>query len=290
MEKTDTHLNLLDWLIKLRKGEINKDILLIRDTILDFKQLKSFEKFFFTKNCNYQVKDINDINNFSMLNENVNYVICGNKGLINKMIGANNKSILMECMRKIVDLNKEYETWQLTNKEDGLLEKFRDHLSKCTINKNYKFSFYLKQRNPIDIVFLLEKPIINEFIQNHINYFTDIFDTNYYFDNLRSREYLGYHLDILEKEAILTSWLAIIIYKLATFRIDDSDKKIGLFYKKELGIQSKPTSVKAYPRFIKKGMERIPLCKTVKAYNLKESPLFKKRNIKMPIPSAGYFV
>ena len=68
---------------------------------------------------------------------------------------------------------------------------------------------------------------------------------------------------LLYSEKILTARLAVAIYKSSTLEFNASNKKIGIYFNKNLGIKSKT---------IKLGKRKQP--NTLKAYKLKESPQY----------------
>jgi hypothetical protein len=247
-----------NWFHTIKKGETNNPILLcigltyeteilIKDNLLHISHNQEHEKFFTI----VHFKDLLLIeNDFKR-----HHILYSNSSIDFKLLANINRPII--CM--ILDTAK--------NKHLKIDIGFADLILNCDKYSNKpilqakeKYSLIIKKRNPIKILqqdsssikALLYFFIYNEYIAFHN--LSKILFRGHRFELERD-------LDYLSEKMILTSRLAIIIYKLATLS-DDNDKTIGNYYSEKLGITSKKKTYKLFSI-------------DSKCYDLNKSPLFQ---------------
>ena len=163
--------------------------------------------------------------------------------------------------------------------KDGL----KDGLNILTVMNNGQCeNTLLSMRNPLDII---DKDIdyIKSFISSFITgeypntiHFTKSYVKKFLFRGFSSLtiDTIVNDIDYFKKYNVLTSRLAIFIYKICTFKLFDSDKEIGAFYTKQFG-KSKVSNNKSCN------------ISNVKAYHLSENKEEAiKYNIKIQIATA----
>lgn len=253
-------LLIISWINNMMKNQINDEILMLLCKT-DFNKTDLVEKLNMEVSIyspNYEILDIRDLTSINEIDRNcikTNTIILTNSQMeADKFIDCN--SILLFFEFKI------FKQLLLAREKNRSEEK-------PTINIENRYIHYLEKRDPIKLISQYNA----ESIRNQILSFWDkcIFHPKYSllqrdiyeFTKYNHNAHLIYELQdydirLLVNEKILTSQLAIVIYKSSTLRFDDSDTKIGNYYRKKFGIQSKAT--------------HIPLsepAKKVKAYHLK---------------------
>ncbi|MAD42350.1 MAG: hypothetical protein CL623_08160 [Arcobacter sp.] len=245
----------IEWINNLVKNKINNSVLLL---IIDHNYKK--EKLIDTikkeleiiKAKNYEFKELEDVARDTEHIKNI--IIIKEQGIDASNIESINCKIL-SCY--YLDLFG----YGFTKKE-SLSELFKVEIKKLDELINIeKPLFYIQKRDPLDILSSENEKVMFEYI-NSI-FWQSSSNKNYCVFNKYS--ILRYNdsiirLDIMIfiKHKILTSRLAIIIYKVSTLNFRDSDTKIGLFYKKELKVKSKNMQ-----------LPKVKPPQIVKTYNLK---------------------
>ncbi len=183
-------------------------------------------------------KDISDIKNISLiplekitreiLNQNNNLIVYFTKKfhLLYLQIFSNNQNRQI-LFSKMLCKNKNY-----LNSSELYGSKFNED------NFIMKIFFTLYIENPINIISSLQGiNYLKQFIANFLCYANNKSIQIYLYRNMRnmSLETILEDIEFLKHRMILTSRLAIFIYKICTFNYSTSDKTIGLYFSKYYG-------------------------------------------------------
>lgn len=263
---------LITWLNNLKQNKLNDEILCI---FLEIKKVDNFENFLskrinilkdtFTKNninsSSYEIFDSQNFDNLSKIKSDLNNIIICNIGMdILKINDCNSKLICVlfnDLITKKPDFQSNIEYIYINKQEPLFLLK--EHSIKSekenNIAQNYSKAYY-NYNTIYNMIFLAFK------------YYGNI--KSFKSDNLLASKFfvkeLEYDIDVLCYRNILTSKLAIALYKITTLKFNDSNTKIGTYYKKNLGITSKTTQL---PNFEK---EKI-IIKMLREKKIEISPL-----------------
>lgn len=263
---------LIKWLDNLKQNKLNDEILCI---FLEIKKVDNSQNFIskrinilkdtFTKNnidsCSYEIFDSQNFGNLSKIKSDLNNIFICNIGMDILKINDCNSKLICVLFNDLID-NKQnfqlYFEYLFINKQDPLffLKEYSIKIKKeNNMTQNYSNAYY--NYNPIyNMIFLAFK------------YYGNIKSLKS--DNLLASKFfvkeLEYDIDVLCYRNILTSKLAIALYKITTLKLNDSNTKIGTYYKKNLGITSKTTQL---PNFEK---EKI-IMKMLREKKIEISPL-----------------
>lgn len=248
------------WIVNFLNDKINDEILLLifleaydKNTV-ENELLKNKELVL----KNYMILDIKEVNSINEINKNTNIILLAHPLMvIDKFIDCNYVLIFSSLNQLKIILSK-----------DDIKSEL-NAVVKPNIHPLERYLYYIEKRDLIKIIKYDENDIRNQ-IYSLFNETTNIaglklFDTYIFHYKRYSRHYfelynhISEELSFLAIHGILTSNLAIIIYKSATLKFDDSDTKIGLYYKKMLGIKSKLIHLPSSKPY-----------KSVKAYDLKK--------------------
>jgi hypothetical protein len=261
-----------NWLFKIKNHEINEEILLLIFQKNINKMIKQiFEDFSKSNKVFINLIDLDKIENSNTLNNNENIIIFSKNDInINKINNNKYKIILL------VD----DKSFNIENHIKNILSNKNSIISKDFGPINYLENRSLIQKtNPIEIIntfnyFLIESKIFSLFYRKMLYKEIKIFsnlnilqnkDFPYGVINLRVQIEKEIHL--LCENKILTSRLAIAIYKSCTLNFSTSNTYIGNFFRKQLGIKSSTYHLTDTIFNIK--------YQKVKAYKLNKSSLFK---------------
>jgi len=149
-----------------------------------------------------------------------------------------------------------------------------------TIPRGFIHQIYLQSQDPFIFIYNTNyiKDFISIFLDNNddsICKFTNYSVKLFLFRNMNTItiETILSDIDYLERESILTSRLAIFIYKICTFHSNATDKEIGLYYYNKLNIRSKPYNNKRFN------------ISNTKGYFISEMKYQKEYNIRVNIAS-----
>lgn len=225
-----------------------KYIFFIKEIILKIKKLEPKGK--------YEILNFLNIASINQIQNNKNIILLSN------LFNSINK--LEDCKHKILYFN--------INKEinNSILTFTKKTFNNINSTPNYQYYNYISSENPINLIkqeYSVIKNLIFRLFEN--NNFNDIelLKSDRSVDNRIWKEQIKEEIYLLTLHNILTSKLAIAIYKISTFKFSENNKNIGIFYSKELGIKSKTMHI---PN-IYGGKKQMISTKT-KAYNLKNSP------------------
>ena len=221
----------------------------IKEIILKIKKLEPKGK--------YEILNFLDIANINQIQNNKNIIL-----LSSNLFNSINK--LEDCKHKILYFNINKEIY------NSILTFTKKTLNDINSTPNYQYYTYISSENPINLIkqeYSVIKNLIFRLFEN--NNFNDIelLKSDRSMDNRIWKEQIKEEIYLLTLHNILTSKLAIAIYKICTFKFNENNKNIGIFYSKELGIKSKTMHI---PN-IYGGKKKMFSTKT-KAYNLKNSP------------------
>lgn len=263
------------WINNTITNKVNDEILLIiydtssvkRSTLIN-KLEKSLE--LDTKACNYMLFDINEIDSIDKIkrtNNSTNIILLGNPFIeISKILDSNNK-ILISIYSKLLECNfLQTKKRELSLSEENIrrIINLRD---KPKINEFERYENYIEKRDPLKIINsnnynIIYKSIFSIFSQFKTTIFRNIevLQSNKTTYHPYWIEQIDQDIFILLEYKILTSRLAVAIYKTSTLKFFDSTTKIGLFYRNKLGVKAKTTQ-----------LPNVTSIKKVKAYNLNKT-------------------
>jgi hypothetical protein len=207
-------------------------------------------------NGSYNILNLESIFSINQILNNKNTILVSNVHIdINKLENCKNTILYFnvnnEIHKTIFTLNK---TLNLYNNE--------------LYEQDYR-SNYIKLMNPINIL-RRESSIIYNLIfrlfENNNFYNIELLKSNKSIDTRTWIEQINEEIYVLTFHNILTSKLAIAIYKICTFNFHENNKNIGIFYSKQLGIKSKTMHL---PNIHKNKIEMLSI--KAKAYDLKNS-------------------
>ena len=233
MHYTNTvKINLLQyWLLNLKKNINNEEILLI--TFRNISLEKSFSLFSELQDIitslyiikTEQIINLIDIEHINQIDDSKNIV------LIN--MHSNNINKLENCSKKILHIKFSlYNIRQLNSLLN--IQNFK-LLDKLQIEQNLNYVFYIEKRDPFIMMKQNSSSIIN--LINSFNY--QILKSNKIIPDRLWIDKITEEIHILRLHNILTSQLAVAIYRASTLHFNDSTTKIGIFYRKNLGVKSK---------------------------------------------------
>lgn len=247
------YLLFMHWFNNIIKNKVNDEILFIRFSGNTQKRTRLINEF---KNSlllnketqNYNIIDIKEINSFNeieKIKDDKNIIVLGTYYTeINMIIDFNGK-MLMTTYDNILNHNIDKTRKVNFILSEEMIIKTINSRGKPKIDEVMKYQNYVEKSDPLKIIFS----------NNYLKIKESIFNVSYFFENI---EVLKSHknnyrydwdsriledIDILLKYKILTSRLAIAIYKTSTLKLLDSNTKIGLFFKNRLGIKSKTTQL-----------------------------------------------
>jgi len=258
------------WFYNLINNKPNNEILLLVLPNLNNYKKKLKESLLKLQVKNYELITIDSITSINKLENNQNTIILGlprmNINLLNN---------LQHCVL--------YSSWEdsyksfLSNEHIDYIKKFT---KKESIAKSNRYMYCYEQRDPMTLLnplnrFLISDYIIDSSIYSSRNipfdFITQIFPHMYIhkYDGKRYIDDWKYliskDISYLSKSNILTARLAIVIYKVTTFKFDDSSTRIGNYYREKLGVKSKTIR-------LPQNVYHIP-DNTTKAYDLNVSNL-----------------
>lgn len=267
---------ILNWIEKAIKNEINDEILLL---IFDHHKSrkenikKDFENSLqLNKNC-FHIIDLDNLNNLENLDKNSNIILFTNNYInCNKLANTDHKILshiylsqnIMEKNLRNLLFNKE-----ILKKEPPRINKFEECL------------YFIQKRNPLEVIATLNYTVIKShifsmFIQKVPNREFKILDNlnilqskRFIYGNYYWRLQIEKEIELLCQEKILTSRLAIAIYRATTLKFNDSNTRIGKFYNEKLGMKS--SSFHLTNIIVESDVKYVKL----KVYHLDKSLLFK---------------
>jgi len=245
------HLLVNHWLSNVIDNKINNDILLFilrRKRNLKTNKKKEFEKNFNLDTSNYKLFDIDEIDSlYEIMNSdlNTNIILLGHDSMdIDKVVYTNCK-ILICPYYDFIDYN--------VNKKivsNETIKNICDSASKPEIDFLERCKYYIESRDPFKII-NIDNPLViyqnifslllQKFEFGEIIIFShlEILQSNKITPFTLWKRFIEQDIYILIRCKILTSRLAIAIYKATTLKLNDSNKRIGLFYYKQFKIKAK---------------------------------------------------
>lgn len=265
------YLLTLHWFKNTIDNKLNDEILLIILNLNHKERLEKIEKLekdlgLDNKKHNYESFDISKVESFNELKDiKKNALVIAHDLIDINKISNLECNILLCFYNDILECNSPETRGRakMLSKED--IEEVKDLKHEDSKTDEFYDSF-IKKNNPLDIIFsndlnTISKCIFSKFIKNGFiifNYFY-ILQSNRVIHETTWKKQIEKDISTLLKYKILTARLAVAIYKSSTLRLNDSNKKIGLYYHNELGIKSKLIHIpKSKPS------------KKIKAYNLKD--------------------
>lgn len=191
----------------------------------------------------YRMMYIEDYNENDFRNIDRNIILIADNGIPFHIIENSSKKFL------IIDLlcNNPYD---IKNSLVSLIIQNVSKHEKFNLKDKISYSTFTKKLNPLEVINKDSQTIIEvlslvlgnitskTFIKKHT---FSIFRGMSYEEILLWQQRINTDIDFLEKQKILTCRLARLIYKISYLNDSSSDKKIGSFFQKSLGIKSKNT-------------------------------------------------
>ena len=246
-----------NWLLNLKKNINNEEILLITfKNILPKRSFLLFTEFqnmitSFYPIAKEQIINLTDLKYINQIDDQKNIILI-------RMSNINNNNNQFKDYNKNILYIKfdNYNIGQLTilfNKVQNIKS-----LNKLQIKQDLEYLFYIKKRDPLTVIKQNYSSIIN--LINNFNH--TVLKSNKTISDYIWFKYIKEEINILIMHKILTSQLAVAIYRASTLQFSDSNTKIGIFYRKSLGIKSRTIH---FPDIYK---GKIKLNIKIKGYNL----------------------
>lgn len=227
------------WINNVTKNKTNDEILLLVFREVSIRQKPLFKKlikhFVDLNMLNYKILDIEDVTNINDVELNSNVILLGHFNMDINKIKNSSKTILFHL---VFDTNLSFFT-----------AKYLNSISSQEIGTMYRYLVFIEQRNPIEII----KTFDYSTIRGHLFYlflmqsgslniclFSDmkILQSNKTTPFNLWQDDLEQDLIILCKYKILTSRLAVALYRAVTLKFSDSNTKIGKYYNEKLKVKS----------------------------------------------------
>lgn len=236
-------LTLNKWFDNLKQNKLNDEILCIFFNKKDINNQNNCDKKInsILKNNNidfnfYQIIYEHNIDNISNMKMESNIILASHIDTdILKINDCHTKLICLSIYKLIIY----FKYLHLTDSECIYIEKYdpiavlKDYFKIKEEELNQHYNTYYHNDKIYNVIFL------------KFNYFSNINCLKS--DNLLASKFimgeLEYDINVLCYRNILTSKLAIALYKILTLRFNDSNTKIGTYYRKGLGISSKTTQL-----------------------------------------------
>ncbi|MFY9074979.1 hypothetical protein OZZ08_08410 [Malaciobacter mytili] len=266
------YLLTLHWFKNTIDNKLNDEILLIILNLNHKERLEKIEKLekdlgLDNKKHNYESFDISKVESFNDLKDiKKNALVIAHDLIDINKISNLECNILLCFYNDILECNSLETKGKLKTLSKEDTEEVKDLKPEDCRDDDFYDSF-IKKNNPLDIIFsnddkIISKCISSRFIKNSFIIFKNIniLQSNRVMHKTIWEEQIQEDIFTLLKYKILTARLAVAIYKSSTLRLNDSNKKIGLYYHNELGIKSKLIHIpKSKPS------------KKIKAYHLKDN-------------------
>ncbi|RXK06484.1 hypothetical protein [Halarcobacter bivalviorum] len=219
-----------NWLYKIKEGYINNEILIFFGFNSDSnEELNNFKKSLPLKHKGNTFLVSAEFDKFKKVEPLSSNIVLTTKRTIDF-------SVFDRTDKEFLFIN--YEAFERNGGFEYIQSNWEEFSQTPFIQKYDEPWFFIKKYNPIDIIFKRTDAIEN--------FLYLIFDDQKTFniEDKNSVFYRGYYFNIkddlafLISENILTSRLAIIIYKLANLNSNANETEIGRFYKKELGTRA----------------------------------------------------
>lgn len=254
------YILVLQWFKNVIENRVNNEILLIVFDLNYDEKSETMQKLeekikIDTKRYNYKSIDISKVESFNHMTNNT--IVIGHPFMdVDKIFNLEHKILF-------TNYNNILENDLYLNRLDTLhtIDNFKLDKFETFENEKY-YDNYIEVANPMKIIFcndyvIITKNIFSKFIQDSFIIFKnmDILQSNRVVPYIIWKKQIENDISTLLKYKILTSRLAIAIYKSCTLRLYDSNKKIGLYYYNKFGTKSRlthipksnpPKKVKAY--------------------------------------------
>lgn len=274
----DTKIQLIgNWFMKVTRGEINDEILLfstkksvsfysIKNSINSIisavpKQYSTPQPYSKRYNENYTLTEsekkvleyqhvsahgytiyLMDSHNINIIHEIKNYK---NKSKNIIIIAANNY-LYSDFSRPLLHFHVDSETYEKDNfihSQDikNLQHIIETNMQTSIINYTERYKYYLEFFPIVKIIQSNQFNVLENFIffrLKNIDHDLLLYDTSYHENKFSLNDLIRADIYLLKTYKILTSRLAIIIYRLSFLNLGANKTQIGLFFKKELNVKS----------------------------------------------------
>lgn len=232
------------WFYNLINNKINDEILLLVLPCSNYQREGFKDSFDKLQTKNYELIEISSIESINELEKNKNIIILGHPRM--------NIDLLNNLRRCVL-----HASWEGAYKlflSDEHIEVIRKSSIRKSILEKNSYLYFFKQREPIRLLNSFSRRQISDYI-----FYSSIYsrkDIPFYFiatllpdkfmHKYEGEQYSSDWEEIIYKDIfylsqshILTSRLAILIYKVTTLQLDDSTTRIGRYYRQQLGVKSK---------------------------------------------------
>jgi hypothetical protein len=232
------------WFYNLINHKVNDEILLLVLPSDKYHREKLKNSFSNLQTKNYELIEIESITSINKIENNKNTIILGQPRMNIDLL--NN---LQNCVL--------HSSWE-GSYQFFLSDKHIEDIKRCSVKKPItgitRYTYFYEPRNPISLlhplnVDLLEYTILELSMYTPqtrpFDFIRQIFSSSYIYKEKDKRYSCDWEnliiqdIFYLSKSHILTARLAMLIYKISIFKLDDSNTKIGNFYRIKLGLKSK---------------------------------------------------
>jgi len=282
-EKNNLDLLIIEW-FKNIMFNTNKDTILLLNISYGFKQelLKNLKENFTTNN--YHIVFIEQLHRYSSTNN----VIC-----ITENIDKKDMTILNEIFKgkSFLYIPNNHSFYQNVNSFTN--PSTLQHSQNIPIPNNERYTYYLEKIEPYNLLKYSKDGLIDFVVYRiknlgrlvDIKYILDLLvnNTTYKYDDINYYQRLfNDDIILLHSKKILTSRLATILYRLATFELNANTTKIGRYFHDKSGNKSKVYN----PKSCGFALQNLKY-KSFKAYdlNVNESELAIRKEIAAKLKS-----
>jgi hypothetical protein len=186
----------------------------------------------------HNINIINEIKNYKNKNKNIIIISSNNYSYTDF-----NRSLLHLHIDDEANVKDKFIHPQYINNLQHIIST---NMNPPNINYTERYRYYLEFLPIVKIIQSNNFSVIENFILFHLStksYFnTDLdlllHDTSYYENKFLLQELINADVYLFQTHSILTSRLAIVIYRLSFLNLNANKTQIGLFFKKELNVKS----------------------------------------------------
>lgn len=255
----NTRLTLINnWFYNLKYCYLNQSILLIHMTSSDIQIYKNFI-YSLTANSTHPINPVYQ-DNYKYISQYYSiYILDGTQSnMLHEIRNEITKNIIIfslpfsnyfENLHKPILLSS---VKYLNNDRNSLLQQIEQCSQLPNIEEESRSLFYLEKFPIIKLLDSKNYTIIDSYLDYLINYLqifpyaSIINNTAYQRDNLNTNKLIYQDIVLLKNEEILTSRLAIVLYRLSFLNLKENQTKIGIYFRDKLNRQSKTLNLQTF--------------------------------------------
>lgn len=247
-----------NWFYNLKYCYSNQSILLIS---MAFNEIQIYKNFIIslTSNNKHPIYPIYEDNNRYIAQYYAIYILDGTQpNLLNEIRNETTKNIIifsLPFVNYFENFNKPILlpfVGYLNCNRDLLLQQIEQCQQYPNIEEENKYLFYLEKFPIIKLLETNSYTIIDAYLDYLFNYLKIfplhpiINNTAYQDDNFHANNLIFQDILLLKNEEILTSRLAIVLYRLSFLNLQENKTRIGIYFRDKLKRQSKTLNLQTF--------------------------------------------